>query len=172
MVAPREDSGPELFPSPAPPSVEGLDLSTAETYMAFQRVIDLHYSLVVKHLTERGSSPAQVILLRTLTVEDGTAQRDLAEALHLSRARVTRLVQALEADGMIRRVRDPEDQRIVRVYLTETGRAREVEKSAIREASLRRIFGKLAEDERKELSRLLGLVTVGIEESLQSDYGK
>jgi DNA-binding MarR family transcriptional regulator len=172
MMVPRQEGGSEVFPSPVPPSTEGLDPSTAAAYIAFQELVDMHQKLVVKHLTERGSNPAEVIMLRMLTANDGMAQRDIADALRVSRARVTHLVQALEAEGAVYRVRDPEDQRIVRVYLTESGRAREAQKGSIRDSSLKRTFGSLSEAERKELVRLLGLLTEGFDRSLQSDYAK
>jgi len=172
MMVPRQEGGSEFFPSPVPPSIDGLDPATAEAYVSFQETMDLHQQLVVKHLSERGSSPGQVIILRMLTANDGMAQRDIASAMRLSRARVTRLVQTLEAEGAVYRVRDPKDQRIVRVYLTESGRDREHRKGLLRGDSLKRIFGSLSEVERTELARLLGLVGEGIERSLQSDYAK
>ena len=37
-------------------------------------------------------------------------------------SRVTRTAQSLEGDGLIRRERDVEDNRVMRMYLTEEGR--------------------------------------------------
>jgi MarR family transcriptional regulator, organic hydroperoxide resistance regulator len=161
----------EWFPFPAP-GTEGLDPLTASAYLAFQTAVDTHYALVIKHTTERVLYPGQVMLLRLLTVSDGVAQRDLADVLRISRPRITRLVQTLEAAGAVHRVRDLQDQRIIRVYLTDMGRQLELEKGTLRNDALNYIFGAMSQSDRKELERLMGFVTQRVEELLQKNNGR
>lgn len=47
---------------------------------------------------------------------------DLAEKLHVKPSVASRAVAALEADGLVARVTDPEDARACRIHLTDSGR--------------------------------------------------
>jgi DNA-binding MarR family transcriptional regulator len=123
---------------------EGLNPSIAQAFLAFQTAANAHSALVVQHMSERVMYPGQVMLLRILAISDGIAQRDLADVLHISRPRVTRLVQVLEQAGAVHRVRDAQDQRIIRVYLTDFGRSLERERGSLRIDALQHIFGCLS----------------------------
>lgn len=50
---------------------------------------------------------------------------ELAERLSCVRSNVTQLVDRLEAEGLVRRVADPTDRRLVRAELTAAGRERQ-----------------------------------------------
>ena len=65
----------------------------------------------------------------------------LAERLSCVRSNITQLVDRLEADGLVRRVADPEDRRSVRAELTELGR----EKQSAGAAELARVQAEIAE---------------------------
>jgi DNA-binding MarR family transcriptional regulator len=60
---------------------------------------------------------------------------------------------------MIRRERDPEDNRVVRMYLTERGRELIRGVSEKRERFERRIRSRMDEEELQELRRLLDALT-------------
>jgi DNA-binding MarR family transcriptional regulator len=49
-------------------------------------------------------------VLRLLVMNDGLCQRDVADAMQLSRARVTSTLRATEKSEVIRRVRDKKDR--------------------------------------------------------------
>lgn len=51
---------------------------------------------------------------------------ELAERLSCVRSNITQLVDRLEADGLVRRVADPDDRRSVRAELTELGAEKQV----------------------------------------------
>jgi DNA-binding MarR family transcriptional regulator len=71
---------------------------------------------------------------------------------------VTRTAQSLEADGLIRRERDVDDNRVMRMYLTEEG-SRELDRlPEINEQLRRRVHSVLSEEEFEELRRMLGLL--------------
>lgn len=86
------------------------------------------------------------------------SQRDLAEVLHVSRPRVTGILQELERSGAVMRSPDEHDQRLTRVYLTADGRRRAGEIHAVFAASLGRTIGAMTEADRRELERLLNIL--------------
>ena len=93
--------------------------------------------------------------LSTLGKEDGISQGDICQRFDLDPSRLTRLSQTLEREGMIRRKRDPEDNRVVRMYLTEKGRGKLRHLPQLSEELGRRIRGVLSDEELKELRRML-----------------
>jgi DNA-binding MarR family transcriptional regulator len=64
-------------------------------------------------------SPARVRVLWVLQHQGPSTQRALAEALEVSARNVSGLVDALEADGYVRRTPHPQDRRAIVVELTE-----------------------------------------------------
>jgi len=73
-------------------------------------------------LAELGLYRGQPLLLAVLWEREGLAHSDLAEALNVTPATITKMAQRMEQAGFIYRVPDQDDQRISRVYLTEKGR--------------------------------------------------
>jgi DNA-binding MarR family transcriptional regulator len=66
---------------------------------------------------------------------------DLAERLSCVRSNITQLVDRLEADGLVRRVDDPNDRRSVRDELTPLGK----EKQTAGAAEVNRIQGEISD---------------------------
>ena len=62
-------------------------------------------------------------LLFHLAHGEGLTQLELAKRAHLSAPTVSVTLKKMEADGLLDRLPDEKDQRTVRVYLTEEGRA-------------------------------------------------
>jgi len=85
--------------------------------LAFKRMIAL-----VERKT--GLSAPKWFVLVILSREDGIGQGEISRLYGVDPSRVTRIGQGLESDGLVRRERDPEDNRVVRMYLTEEGRLR------------------------------------------------
>lgn len=102
-----------------------------------------------------GLHKGQGFILFHLWHHDGIPQNVIAHALHVSPATVTSMLQRMERDGWITRQRDPEDQRIVRVHLTEKSKAlREEAREAFRDLE-KEVTSVLTRDERKTLQGLL-----------------
>src|SRR6478752_4635795 len=77
-----------------------------------------------RQLEPIGITPAQFRLLRTTAHYEGAPRMaDLAERLDVVPRAVTTLVDGLEASGRVRRAPDPTNRRVVRVEITEEGRA-------------------------------------------------
>jgi DNA-binding MarR family transcriptional regulator len=65
----------------------------------------------------------QYLVLMVLWAEDGLTVKEMGARLFLDSGTLTPLLKRLEAQGHVRRVRDKEDERQVRITLTEAGRA-------------------------------------------------
>jgi DNA-binding MarR family transcriptional regulator len=73
---------------------------------------------------ERGLTLSQYGLLEPLLDQKVSRSTDLAEAAGIAPSTATRILDALERNGMVRRDRDEHDRRAVTVRLTPTGRRR------------------------------------------------
>jgi DNA-binding MarR family transcriptional regulator len=97
----------------------------------------------------------------------GIAQGELAAVLALDKSTVSRLAAGLERKGWIRRGRDEDNQRYVRLYLTPQGREVAGRLWQAWRSRQARILAALSADERAGLSAGLGgLVRVLAAESL------
>lgn len=106
-----------LFPYGLPDS-DGL---LAEQLLRLTRRL---HRIQSRQLEPIGITPAQFRLLRTVAHYDGPPRMaDLAQRLDVVPRAVTSLVDALEASGRVRRTPDPDSRRVVRIELTDEGRA-------------------------------------------------
>lgn len=134
---------------------DGLDALSAAVFTAFRNAFHQQRRLMTKALADKGIHPGQATCLRLLDQRDGVSQRDLADSLHLSRPRVTGMLQELERDGHVTRCNDEQDQRLTRVHLTVKGRRKAGELREVFADCISRTVGALPEDDRRELARLL-----------------
>jgi MarR family transcriptional regulator for hemolysin len=65
---------------------------------------------------------SQTIFLVRLWETDGQSQTDLALSAGLKQPSVVRILDRMERDKLIKRIRNKEDKRIYNFYLTEKGR--------------------------------------------------
>ncbi|MFB7272413.1 MULTISPECIES: MarR family winged helix-turn-helix transcriptional regulator [Streptomyces] len=109
-----------------------------------------------------GITPAQARLLRTLAYyEQPPRMADLAERLEVVPRAVTSLVDGLEASGWVRRAPDRTNRRVVRVELTDTGRATLRALRGARRAAAEDILAPLTPDQREVLGGLLSTLVDG-----------
>ncbi|MFI7099121.1 MarR family winged helix-turn-helix transcriptional regulator [Streptomyces sp. NPDC050161] len=108
-------------------------------------------------------TPAQSRLLRIVDHYRDAPPRmaDLAERLEVVPRAVTTLVDALEAHDAVRRVPDPANRRVVRVELTDTGRATLDALRSARRAAAEDILAPLTEEQREVLGGLLATLVDG-----------
>lgn len=84
---------------------------------------NLAYSRVYKPvLDELGLTYPQYITIISLWEEDQQTVKGLSEKLFLEPSTMTPMLKRLEAMGYVRRTRDTEDERNVRISLTDAGR--------------------------------------------------
>jgi DNA-binding MarR family transcriptional regulator len=101
-------------PAPAP---EPLDRLVVRAGLALQRVVR-------QAAAAHGLSATALDVLAALADRDDVSHRDLAGHLRLAPATLTPVLDALEAEGALTRVRDGRDRRVVRISITERGRQR------------------------------------------------
>ena len=112
-------------------------------------------------------SASEARALIELVSARGIAQGELAALLGLDKSTVSRLAAGLERKGWIRRGRDEDNQRYVRLYLTPQGREVAGRLWQAWQSRQARILAGLSADERAGLSAGLGgLVRVLAAESL------
>jgi DNA-binding MarR family transcriptional regulator len=92
----------------------------AQTYRSLS---DAFMDRIAMHRSQGG-------LLCKLSLQDGMTQSELAQKLGVQGATMTDMLQRMEEAALVTRRRDPDDNRLVRVYLTPLGREKEL---AIRE---------------------------------------
>ncbi|OAR27198.1 MarR family transcriptional regulator [Streptomyces sp. ERV7] len=118
-----------------------------------------------QHLEPVGITPAQSRLLRTVAhYENPPRMADLAARLEVVPRAVTTLVDALEESGNVRRVPDPTSRRVVRVELTDTGRATLRSLRGARRGAAEEILAPLTADQREVLGGLLSALVDGVPE--------
>lgn len=82
------------------------------------------FNRVYKPMLDRlGLTYPQYIAMVTLWSEEGLTVGQIGDRVLLETNTLTPLLKRLESAGLVRRVRDAADERQVRVYLTEKGRA-------------------------------------------------
>ncbi|MGR8011903.1 MarR family winged helix-turn-helix transcriptional regulator [Streptomyces hypolithicus] len=116
-----------------------------------------------------GITPAQFRLLRTVSQYDMHREQpprmaDLARRLDVVPRAVTTLVDGLEASDRVRRVPDPANRRVIRIELTETGRATLRSLRSARRYAAEDILAPLTDEQREVLGGLLSALVDGIPE--------
>ncbi|MDB4951707.1 MAG: yusO 1 [Gemmatimonadetes bacterium] len=127
----------------------------------------LHAGQAVEERLERtlepwGLSMAKMGALHHLATAGGPIPLgQLADRLSCVKSNVTQLVDRLEADGLARRVPDPNDRRSVLAVITDDGRARFDSAAAAQEQAEREILAGLGPEERATFDSLLNKVLAG-----------
>jgi DNA-binding MarR family transcriptional regulator len=86
------------------------------------QVCKLHFARAHVLLEEIGLYRGQPPVLRMLWEQEGRTHSELAGKLNVQPATITKMIQRMERAGFVERRSDPSDERVSRVYLTETGR--------------------------------------------------
>ena len=84
-------------------------------------------------------STSHLHVLMMLEVEGELSMSTLAEALGVSLPSATGLITRMEIRGLVERLHDPADRRVVRVRLTAAGRAIRDELEVVRQRQLSRL---------------------------------
>lgn len=87
-----------------------------------RRIILAHHNLSRHKMQELGLHRGQPPVLFALQEHDGIPNSEMAEFLHITPATLTNKVKRMEKAGLVIRRRDPEDERVSRIYITDKGR--------------------------------------------------
>jgi DNA-binding MarR family transcriptional regulator len=104
-------------------------------------------------------SAPQVHTLLALGHEGALAMGDLARRVAVTEKTVTGLVDRLERDGLVRRLRDAQDRRVIHVALTPQGEALHRRMEAGLLLSLTRLMARLDGADRRDLFRIIEKLT-------------
>jgi len=99
------------------PAVE----ASVATYVKLMRAARAVLGRLEPLLNEAGLTVTQLGVLEVILHKGAMTHRDLRRKVLTSAGNMTDLVDKLEARGLVRRVRDEADRRLVRVELTEQG---------------------------------------------------
>ncbi|MGW2277299.1 MarR family winged helix-turn-helix transcriptional regulator [Streptomyces sp. NPDC001770] len=116
-----------------------------------------------RQLEPIGITPAQFRLLRAVAQYDSPPRMaDLAQRLDVVPRAVTSLVDGLEAGERVRRAPDPVNRRVVRIEITDKGRATLGELRDARRAAAEEILAPLTAEQREVLGGLLAALVDGL----------
>ncbi len=138
-------------------------------YSVFFQVIRLHYHRSHILLDKIGVYPGQPPMLFALNQKDGQSQTQLSEMLNIKPATITVMLNRMEKEKLVERRRDPGDQRISRVYLTEKGKKLFCEVKNVVNNIEEECFKELTENERILLKRLLMQVRDNLHETIDKN---
>ncbi|OCT11875.1 transcriptional regulator [Paenibacillus pectinilyticus] len=111
-----------------------------------------------------GISPARLELLHLLFEVDEISQTVLQKEVHIDSAAITRHVQQMEVAGMVERRRNPEDQRVTFVKLTELGREKILAFRQEKEIFTKQLLKDFSGDDKTRIAELLSRMQDNIRE--------
>lgn len=113
--------------------------------------------------------PSALILLRNLEKEPGLTVSELARRSGTVKSHVSKLVDQLVAQGFLEKQNDPADQRLIRVYITETTRKAKAEMEALAHSLWGEVMDQISPDELTQVSSGLRILLNALERSNRSN---
>lgn len=136
------------------PSADPLDSRTAGTLADRLHSAAIHLLRRLRRGDEaEGLSAPRLSALSVIVTRGPITLGELAAAEQVRAPSMTRLVQALEADGLVRREADASDRRVVRLRATARGRSLLARGRARRVAALAEELARLGPDDAEVLRR-------------------
>lgn len=98
-----------------------------------------------------------LLYLDLIRYEEGCTASKISEMLGVDKSTVSKKIDSLVARGMAVKVRDPDDERIQRLALSEVWRAMYDENDAPYDRALERLEAELSDSEKAVVCRALGI---------------
>ncbi|MFI5612400.1 MarR family winged helix-turn-helix transcriptional regulator [Amycolatopsis sp. NPDC051903] len=117
-------------------------------------------------MRRHGLHEGQNVLLGALWTTDGATPGEIAARLHVTTPTVVKMATRMAAAGLLTRRRDEKDNRLVRLWLTEAGRALREPVEAERRHLETKLTAGLTSAERKHLMAALAKVLAAADEEL------
>jgi DNA-binding MarR family transcriptional regulator len=121
-------SKPPRQAAPAPLNMLALDNQFCFALYSASHAMTKTYKPLLDRL---GLTYPQYLVMLVLWEQDGILVKDIGARLFLDSGTLTPLLKRLEANGVVARQRDPQDERQVRISLSAAGRALRAEAMAI-----------------------------------------
>ena len=120
-------------------------------------------SLVVTSALKKGFAgtgvekvrPAYLCVMMSLWQEDGLKVIELGKRAGLEPSTMTGLLDRMQRDGLVMRTTDPKDRRVLRIYLTKTGRQVRDPILKVVDKVLAEVFAGISEDDISHTKNLL-----------------
>jgi len=136
-----------------------IGLSNFAPYL-MNRIMGRYNASLREEMANQGLTTPKMRALAVLSVIDGPLIRELAVYAVIEQSTLSRALDQLAGDGLIRRETDTDDSRAIRVFITEAGRTTFEMLWPHMAASYARMFRGIAEDERRAfvttLHKMLG----------------
>lgn len=115
----------------------------------------MYRTAIDSFMEEVGMFRGQALLLCQIAKQDGMTQSEIAESLSVQGATITNMLKRMEESQLVERHRDADDNRLVRVYITEAGRELEVSIATRFQELEDAILKDMTEADRETLRRLV-----------------
>jgi DNA-binding MarR family transcriptional regulator len=135
-------------PSAMPPRLGEIGLTNFPPYL-MNRIMGRYNASLREEMSGHGLTTPKMRTLAVLSVIDAPLIRELAVYTVTEQSTLSRALDQLTAEGLIRRETDPADSRATRVFITEAGRAAFDTLWPHMAAAQSRMFRGIPEDERR-----------------------
>lgn len=112
-------------------------------------------TLRARHLLDHGLYAGQDVLLKSLAANDGQSMGSLAASLNVRPPTVTKMVNRMGAQNLVRRQNSDYDSRLNLVFITDVGEALLEEVDEAWSEAERQAFSTLKEKDVKRLNKIL-----------------
>ncbi|WP_328392620.1 MarR family winged helix-turn-helix transcriptional regulator [Nocardia sp. NBC_00416] len=113
------------------------------------RTSKLLRALVERSVRPHGLYPGQDLVLGVLWNDDGRTPGEVAAALNVTTPTIVKMANRMTETGLLTRRRDPNDNRLVRLWLTDKGRGLQETIEDNRKSLESRVTADLTESERR-----------------------
>jgi DNA-binding MarR family transcriptional regulator len=110
---------------------------------------------IMAGMGQAGTTPARARLLMVLQCRGSCKMNEVGAELGVTPRNVTKLVDGLEGEGLVRREPHPEDRRATLLRLTPEGAAVCKESMIVNQAAAAELFERLTPADRQHLARIL-----------------
>lgn len=125
-----------------------------DTYIKLSRAADSFTARVMAHGTIEDLTPSQFAVLEALFHLGPMCQGEISQKLLKSTGNMTLVIDNLEKQNLVLRVRSTEDRRMVRIELTAAGKEKIERIFPLHAAAVRAEMSVLSPEEQAELGRL------------------
>lgn len=115
-----------------------------------------------KELAKYGIRSGQLMFLMDLYLKDGKNQEEISERLKIDKATTARALKKLEEQDFIKRIKDDNDKRSNKIYLTDTSKNLKEEVYGVLDEWNEKISKSLTREEKETLANLLEKVCKNI----------
>jgi len=115
---------------------------------------------ITKEISKFGIGSGQVMFLMELYKKDGISQEELSEGLNIDKATTCRAIKKLEEAEFLTRVKDKNDKRAYKLYLTQKSKDMEESIRGVLRICEDHISKNLSEEEVKTLAMILKKICI------------